>query len=322
MNLYYPWHLVLLVLLVPLILLLIRLQGKRSKRFSRFAERQFMAGYLQQESSFLMSLKLVLLFLALSLIVLALARPQWDYEMRNFETQGLDIMVCLDISRSMEAQDLTPSRLQRAKLQLDALLSKLQGDRVGVVAFAGKATLECPLTDDYESASLVIKSLSTDVAVLQGTDIGAALALAERSFTAAGGSKILMLITDGEDLGKSAVAQARRLSASGVRIYTMGVGTATGVQITEPGTGRKAFTKLDSATLQQIAAAGEGKYYALTSGQGELDLILRNIYSMEKGRERNQNISALKEQYAIPVLMALLLLALETLVLPLRREWR
>lgn len=322
MNLYYPLHLLLLLVLLPLIFLLTILRRKRNQRFARFSESQFMDSYLQRMSPFFLGLKIVLLLLALVLVVLALVRPQWDYELRNFETQGLDIVVCLDVSKSMDATDLTPSRLQRAKLQMDALVDRLKGDRVGIIAFAGKATLECPLTDDYESVTLVLNSLTTDSVVQLGTDIGAALTLAERCFLASGGNRILLLITDGEDLGNSALAQAKRLKSAGIRIYTMGVGTEEGTQITDPATGRTAVSKLDAAALQRIAETAGGKYYSLSTGQGDPDLILRNIYTEEKGRERNRNISALKEQYAIPAVLALLVLVLEALIVPLRREWK
>ncbi|MFO8144329.1 MAG: VWA domain-containing protein, partial [Candidatus Syntrophosphaera sp.] len=236
--------------------------------------------------------------------------------------QGLDIMICLDISRSMDARDMTPSRLMRAKLQTDSFIKKLEGDRVGIIAFAGNATLECPLTDDYESVSLVLNSLTTDAAVRMGTDIGAALALAERSFQVSGGNNVLLLITDGEDLEHSAVAEARRLGASGITIYAMGVGTEKGTWIEEAGTGRKAFSKLDSQALREIAVVGNGEYYSVTPGQSELQMILQSIYSAEKGRASSRNISLLRDQYAIPAAIALLILVLESLILPLRKKRR
>lgn len=322
MNLYHPNLLFLLMLVIPLVLLLIYLRQRRLKRFARFAEPQFMSTYLQQLSPFYLLLKIVLTLLALIFVILALVRPQWDFETHSFESQGLDIMICLDVSKSMDATDMPPSRLLRAKLQTKAFLDKLKGDRVGIIAYAGKATLECPLTDDYESVSLVLSSLTTDNVVQLGTDIGAALTLAEKSFLSSGGSNILLLISDGEDLGSSAVTQAHRLSAAGVRIYTLGVGTPEGSQITDPGTQRSTFSKLDTQTLEQIASAGGGRYFSITPGQNELELILQNIYTTEKGRERSKNISTYKEQYHIPAVLALLFLLLETAILPLRKQRR
>ena len=193
-----------------------------------------------------------------------------------------------------------------------------KGDRVGIIAFAGKATLECPLTDDYESVALVLSSLETDSAVQLGTDIGAAMALAEKSFLSSGGNNVLLLVSDGEDLGGSSLQQAQRLASAGARVYTLGVGSAEGVTITDPETGRSTFSRLDARNLEKLASAGKGRYYAVTPGQNELDLILQNIYAEEKGRERSKSISTYKEQYHIPAFLSLAFLLLESLILPLR----
>ncbi|MDD4223356.1 MAG: VWA domain-containing protein [Candidatus Cloacimonetes bacterium] len=319
MNIYYPEHLWLLLILIPLIVLLALLEPRRRKRFSRFAETAFYPEYLSKYSPFFLALKTALAILALVFIIFALLRPQWDYETRDLDSSGLDIMVCLDISQSMNAKDITPSRLQRAKLQIGALIDKLRGDRIGLIAFAGVPTLECPLTDDYQSALMILGGLGTQAAVREGTDIGAALALAGRSFVGAGGSNVLLLITDGEDLQDSAVVQAKRLGALGVKIYAMGVGTEEGVLVQNQATGQQILSKLDAARLRQIASSGKGEYFSVTPGQDELDQILQDIYNAEKGWERSRNLSALKDQYAIPAAAALLLLLAESLILPLRK---
>lgn len=322
MNLYHPQNLLLLALLVPLVLLMVFLRKRRLKRFQRFAEAQFEGEYLTRLSPFYLYFKIGLAILALVFIIFALLRPQWDFEEKDLTSQGLDIMICLDISRSMDAPDMTPSRLARAKLQTDSFIKRLEGDRVGIIAFAGIATLECPLTDDYESVSLVLNSLTTDSAARVGTDIGGALALAERSFRASGGNNVLLLITDGEDLEHSAVEEAKRLGSLGIRIYALGVGTEKGTWIQEPGTGRKAFSKLDSEVLEEIAVAGNGQYFLITPGQSELRAILQNVYSAEKGGRHSRNVSLMKDQFAIPAALALLILFLEALILPLRGKRR
>ncbi len=319
MNIFYPRHLWLLIIVVPLVLLLVLLEKRRRKRFSRFAEVPFYAEYLQKYSPFFQALKAALTILALVFIVFALLRPQWDFETRDFDSSGLDIMICLDISRSMDATDVTPTRLQRAKLQISALIDRLRGDRVGLISFAGVATMECPLTDDYESARLMLNGLSTSSAARPGTDIGAALALAEKGFQGAGGSNVLLLITDGEDLEQSALEQAKRLSALGVKIYTMGVGKEEGSLVRNPSTGEQILTKLDAVRLREIAATGKGGYFSITPGQSELDSILQDIYNTEKGWDRSRNLTTLKDQYAIPAAAALLLLLGESFILPLRR---
>ncbi len=319
MNVYYPHHLWLLLALLPLILLLIHWERRRRKRFSRFADSHFYAEYLQGYSPFFQTLKAVLSILALALVIFALLRPQWDYETRNVDSMGLDIMVCLDISKSMDARDITPSRLERAKLQVGAFMDKLQDDRIGLISFAGLPTLDCPLTDDYQSARMILNGLVSGNAELPGTDIGAALALAETAFSNSGGSNVLLLITDGDDLEGGAAGQAKRLGDLGIRIYTMGVGSEEGTTVRDPATGKVALSKLDASTLREIASVGRGEYFPITLGQNELDRILEDIYNVEKGWKRSRNVTLLKDQYAFPAVAALLLLLAESMLSPLRR---
>ncbi|MCB5285113.1 MAG: VWA domain-containing protein [Candidatus Cloacimonetes bacterium] len=319
MNVFFPRHLWLLLVLIPLVLLVVLLERRRRKRFARFAETSFYTEYLRNHSPFFQALKAALAILALVFIVLALLRPQWDYETRDFDSSGLDIMICLDISKSMDATDITPSRLQRAKLQISAFIDRLKGDRVGLISFAGVATMECPLTDDYESVLLMLGGLSTNSAARPGTDIGEALALAEKGFLGAGGSNVLLLITDGEDLGQEALTRAKRLSAQGVKIYTMGVGKEEGTLVRNTTTGEQILSKLDARKLREIAATGKGGYFTITPRQGELDSILQDIYNAEKGWDRSRNLTTLKDQYSIPAAAALLLLLAESFILPLRR---
>ncbi len=320
MNIYHPAYLWLLLILPPLILLAFRLEHRRQKRFSRFAETAFYSRYLSSSSPFWLGLKAALAILALACVILALLRPQWDYETRDYDSSGQDVLICLDISKSMDAEDVAPSRLQRAKLEISALVDKLRGDRVGIISFAGVATLECPLTDDYESALLMLGGLSTKTAAREGTNIGGALALAEQAFAGAGGSKVLLLISDGEDLEDNAVTAAKRLHAQGVRIHALGVGTPEGILLSNPATGQQVLTKLDETRLRELAGIGRGGYFTVTPGQGELDRILGDIHSAGPGQERSRQLTSLKDQYAIPAAFALLLLLAESLILPVRRQ--
>ncbi|MDI9524659.1 MAG: VWA domain-containing protein [Candidatus Cloacimonadota bacterium] len=319
MNVFYPQNLWLLLVLIPLVLLVTVLERRRRKRFSRFAEAQFYSEYQKHHSPFFQALKAALTTLALVFIIFALLRPQWDYETRDYDSSGLDIMICLDISRSMDATDITPSRLERAKLQISALIDRLKGDRVGLISFAGVATMECPLTDDYESALLMLGGLNTSSAARPGTDIGGALALAEKGFLGAGGSNVLLLITDGEDLGNNTLTQAQRLSSLGVKIYTMGVGKVEGSLVRNPFSGEQILSKLDARRLREIAATGKGKYFSATPGQGEIDSILQDVYSAEKGWDRSRHLTTLKDQYSLPAAAALCLLLAESFILPQRR---
>ncbi|MDP2172384.1 MAG: VWA domain-containing protein [Candidatus Cloacimonadaceae bacterium] len=320
MNLYNLHYLFLLILLIPLLLMLFQRARRNLKRFARYADEQFHAHYLGAVSPFYATLKSVLMILALAAVILALVRPQWDYESRELQSQGLDIIICLDISKSMDAADLLPSRLQRAKLQIQSFIDRLSGDRLGIVAFAGVPTLECPLTDDYESVKMVLRSLETSSAVKLGTDIGAALEMAERAFDASGGSNVLILISDGEDLERRAIQSAARLGSAGINIYTMGVGSEGGARVYDPVTGEEAISTPDLQTLQLIAEKGGGKFFAVTPSQNEIDLLLESIYTLEKGNIRGSRFNTLKEQFHLFASFALLLLMIESLILPLKRK--
>ena len=315
-----PWLLLLLLLLIPLLLQLIRLGKRRLKRFSTYADTRFFDHYFARLSPFYFTLKLVLLLVSFAFLVIALARPQWDYQTEEINTASLDIIFAIDVSRSMDATDLSPSRLWRAKLQVSSLIQELKGDRVGIIAFAGSATLECPLTTDYAAAQMVLNSLNTNMAVRLGTDIGAALDLAERSFNSGQGNNILVLISDGEDLEGSAVTTARRLKGSGITIYTMGVGSESGTRITNPETGEEVVSSLDVSTLRRIADAGGGSFFLVSPGQSELSSLLTEIYGKERSRTDGRLIHRYKEQYALFVAIALLFLVIEVLINPYRKE--
>ncbi len=313
MNLYNQHYLYLLLLLIPIIYGLLRWNRRLKSRFHSFAEDHFFAYYLGQRSQFFSVLKLSLLILALVAIIIAMVRPQWDFEARDFDAAGLDIVIAVDVSKSMDATDMSPSRLIRAKIQIASFIDKLTTDRVGIMAFAGAASLECPLTDDYESIKMILNSLTSDTVPRPGTDIGAMLEASQEAFVSGSGKHILVLISDGEDLEADAISTAKRLKSKGIVIYTMGVGSESGIEITDPISGLTATTKLDVGTLKEIAAATGGEFYAVTPGQNEIRLLLDRIYSSEKSKMYSKNISSMKEQYHIFAFIALLLLIVESL---------
>ncbi len=320
MNLYNPYALLILCL-IPLLIWLIWLNSKRFKsRFSQFAETAFMQIYLRQRSPFYSSLKLFLLVIAFAFIVIALARPQWDFKEREISSSGMDIIFAIDVSRSMEATDIQPSRLTRSILQVSAFVDQLKTDRLGVISFAGAATVECPLTEDYEAVKMVLSSLSTDSAVRAGTDIGRALDAARTAFQAGSGPGVLVLISDGEDLSSAAIAKARDLSSDHIRIYTMGVGSEEGALIRNPYTGEERISKLDVARLKRIAQVSGGEFFRITPSAAEIKLLLSRIYQSEKSQSKVRTVNLYKEQYHLFVFAALIFLLLESLIVPLKRQ--
>lgn len=303
-----------------MIWLLWRLKHTRNRRFLSFAQEQFYSQYYSSLSPFYSVLKLVMQILTFGFLIIALAGPQWDYQVEEIKTSGLDIICAIDISRSMDATDMLPSRLARAKLQISSFIDELEGDRIGIIAFAGNATLEAPLTDDYEAVRMVISSLSSSMAVKLGTDIGSALDLAAKSFDASEGNSILILISDGENLGSEAIEKARKLSSMGVSIHTMGVGTESGTKISNPETGDEITSYLDVKSLSRIASAGGGEFFNVTPGQSEIGELLSRLYGKERSRLDGRRVQSLKDQYQLFLMMSLIFILIDILIVPYRKK--
>ena len=219
-------------------------------------------------------LRIVLWFLGTALIIVALARPQWGSDIEIVEQRGVQVMVVLDISRSMLAQDVKPTRLDRAKLEIADLISRLNGDEVGIVLFSGASFIHSPLTSDYATARTYLNHASTNAITRQGTAIGEAIGTALAGFSNQRTSqKIIVIMTDGENHEGDPVAAARQAAAEGAVIYTVGLGSPDGQPIPEydergnvtgyrqDAQGRVITSQLDEATLQQVAEAGGGRYF-------------------------------------------------------------
>ncbi len=320
MNIVNP-HLFVLLLLCPALLYLVLTRGRRlQQRFVQYAQNHMMSHYYRKASPFWVGFRLVLLLLALAAIVIALVRPQWDFAQKNTESNGMDIIFAIDVSKSMDAQDMMPSRLLRAVIQISAFLDQVKTDRIGIITFAGVATMECPLTDDYEAVKIVLSSLSTDNNPKPGTNIGAALKLASESLGDVKGAGSLILISDGEDLAGSAEEQAKLLKAKGIRLYAMGVGSPQGFKIVHPQTGEEVVSKLDEASLTKLAHLTGAEYYRVTPGGEEIQLILQRIYHTEEERITKRSMSVYKEQYNLFACLAIILLLVESLINPLKRK--
>lgn len=320
MNIYSVYNLLLLLLVPVLAWFILRAQKTFEKKFNRFADSGFLPIYLGSRSPFYSGLKLFLTLSAFILVIIALARPQWDFREQELGSTAMDIIFAIDVSRSMEAQDISPNRLTRSILQVSAFVDQLKTDRIGIISFAGAATVECPLTDDHDAIRMVLSSLSTQAAARPGTDIGRALDIARSAFNAGSGGGVLILISDGEDIPGNAISKAKDLASDGVRIYSMGVGSEEGAIITNPHTGAERISKLDASTLQRIAKVSGGEFYRITPSASEIQIVLSRIYQTEKAHSNTRRIFMYKEQYHIFVLAALLFLVLECMILPLRKR--
>jgi len=325
--------------LVPGVILFYVISFRRKRKvLQAFGSLELMAKLTPTVSRRKQRLKAVLVIVSLSFLLFALARPQYGKKLRMMKRKGVDIIICMDTSKSMLAEDIKPNRLERAKHELSSLIDKLKGDRVGIVAFAGEAFLECPLTLDYGAAKMFLDILDPDVIPIPGTAIGKAIRVALRGFNQKERKyKVMVLLTDGEDLMSDPIKVAKVAAQEGVRIYTVGIGSPQGAPIPlrddkgrllEYKKDRKnqtVMSKLDELTLEKIALLTDGKYYRSTIRGMELDRIYEDISKLEKKELKSRQYSQYEDRYQYFLLVAILALMAEGLLSDRRRkkaEWR
>lgn len=282
--------------------------------------------------------KAALLIFAVLFMTLALARPQIGTRLEEVKREGVDIFVALDVSFSMLAEDIQPSRLAKAKHEIATFIDLLEGDRIGLIAFAGKAFIQCPLTLDYGAAKTFLEIMDPTLIPDPGTNLSAAIALAMKSFESKERKyKVLILITDGEDHGNKTQDIAGAADKEGVIIFTVGIGSPKGVPIPlyDQRGAKKGFrkdqknepilTKLDELTLQKIALATGGKFYHSITGETKLERIYQEISKMEKKELASMKFSQYEDRFQYVVGFAMLLLVLELIIserVKTGREWR
>jgi Ca-activated chloride channel family protein len=243
----------------------------------------------------------VLWFVALTALIISLARPQWGSEVRVVEQQGIEVMVALDVSNSMLAQDVKPDRLSRAKLEIADLMTRLGGDEIGLVLFSGASFIQFPLTSDYATARTFLDNARPEVISNPGTNIGAAIRTAMSGFDYNRVSqKVIVLITDGEDHEPDSLTVAQGAADQGIMLYTIGFGSAQGEPIPEYNdqgevigykkdqNGEVVLSKLDEATLQQIAQIGNGRYFRATADGSKLEALVAELNMLQKGELSSQ----------------------------------
>ena len=277
------------------------------------------------------SIRLLLRMLALTLLVVALARPQWGFHWEEVRRQGLDLMVVLDTSRSMKASDIKPSRLQQAKWGVRDLLRNLRGDRVGLVPFAGSSLLQCPLTIDYAAFTMTLDDLYSGIIPRGGTAIEQALRQAIESFPADGtADRVILLITDGEDHEGDPLDLIPALKEKNIRVYTIGIGTLEGEMV--PGAdGQGAYfkdrqgqivkTALKEDVLQKLALATGGTYVRSAPGDTGLARVFNeSITNLKRSEQESRTAKIFEERFVWAIAAALLLLAGEALLSDRRKK--
>lgn len=312
----------LLLLLVPVILIAYAaMQRARVRRLSKFGDRALVDGLMPSYSKSKGWVRTVLFSIAFGLFIIGLSRPQIGAKLKEHQAKGAEIMICLDVSNSMLAEDYSPNRLDRAKLAISRIVDKLQDDRIGLIVFAGSSFVQLPITTDYVSAKMFLSSINTDSVPIQGTAIGDAILTAAKSFSEQSEkSRAIIVITDGENHEDDPVDAARQVTDMGIKVYTIGVGSLQGQPIPKDGglmkdkEGNIVVTRLDEATLQQIAAAGNGAYVHAGNEEFGLNPIVDEIRKMEDEEFNSVVFEEYDEQYMYFFGAALLLLIIEMLI--------
>ena len=311
-----------LLLLVPLIPVGYAMaMALRKRRIRRFGDPAMVSQLMPHYSRAKGWVRIILFTLAFFFFVIGLARPQIGAKLSERQTKGAEIMICLDVSNSMLAQDYTPCRLERAKLAISSLVDKLHEDRIGLIIFAGSSFVQLPVTTDYVSAKMFLSSIDAGSVPVQGTAIGDAIHTAMKSFSAQSEkSRVIILISDGENHEDDAVAAARDAAQAGIRIYTVGVGSSAGQPIPIDGEllrdkdGNIVVSRLDDKTLRQVADAGGGAYIQAGNEEFGLNPIINDIRAMEGELFSSVVFEEYDEQYMYFFAVALILLVLEMLV--------
>ena len=322
-----PQYLWLLTLIPLFVVLFAGVAAQRRRRLARFGNPDTLAELMPEVSNGRVVLKFILFCGAVALVVLAAARPQFGSKLREEKARGVEMMLVVDVSNSMLAEDFEPNRLERTKYAINKLFDGLRQDRVGLIVFAGEPRVQLPITSDYRMAKAFARRIDPSQVSVQGTAIGKALEQALLSFsgeTDEKRSRAIILITDGENHDDDAVAVAKRAAEQGIRIYTIGIGTPEGAPIEIDGEfirdeqGEMVVSKLNEEMLAQIADLTGGAYVRATKQDIGLDEIVRSINEMEQSELSTVRFEEFNEQYQYLLIAALVLLVAEFFLLARR----
>ncbi len=334
----FPEGLYLLALIPFLALFLLWSIRKRRRLLERFGNPDLMARLTTGVSRRRRLAKAVLLLGSVAFLAVALGRPQFGTRLQTVKREGQDIVVALDLSLSMLAEDVQPNRLRKAKHAIEGLIDRLRGDRIALVGFAGRAFVQCPLTLDYGAAKTFLDTMDTTLIPVPGTALDEAIEKSVSLFSGKEGKhKVVILVTDGEDHSGAAAEAAAKASDEDIVVFVVGVGSARGTPIplrNESGRpegfkkddqGEIVMTRLDESTLEAVAEKTGGRYYRLSAGESEMGRISDEVATMEKKTLATQEFAEYQEQFQVFVALALVLLILELITAERRvvqRAWK
>lgn len=320
----YLWALLAVIPLIVIVFLFV--QNWKRRKMRKFGSQAVVKRLMPNVSKTLPIVKFVLFTMAMVSLLIGLANLQFGTKLEEVKREGIDLMICLDVSNSMLAEDLSPNRLERSKRAIYQLIEKLHNDRLGIIVFAGQAYVQLPITTDYSSAKLFLETIGTDIVPTQGTSIGSAINLAMESFDFKNGtSKSIIVITDGENHEDDAMNAAIGASDKGVIVNTIGMGSEKGgpipvykkgaqVDFRKDNAGNTVVTKLNEKMLKEIATAGNGSYVRASNAKGGLDKIMNEIDKMEKKEFGSKSFKDYEDRFQIFLIIALLLIVLENFI--------
>ena len=313
-----------LLSLIPLLIIGIIMYSKWQKNsILKFGDINLLNQLMQSHSIFRKKIKNILFVLAITFLIVGLSNPQVGTKMEEVKREGVDLMIAIDLSYSMMAQDIKPNRLERAKQAISRLIDKLEGDRIGLVVFAGEAYVQLPITTDYSAAKLFLSTVNTSIIPTQGTKIANAIDLCSKSFDKENAqSKAIIIITDGETHDEEAIESAKKAKEEGIYIHTLGMGLTKGGPIPiynkygstsefrKDREGNVIITKLNESMLEEIALAGEGTYIRANNSKSGLSSLFEEINKMEKKEIGTMIFTNYKDRFQIFIGISLVLLIL------------
>ncbi len=314
-----------LLLLLPLLAILYAYSNYRRKRnIRKYGDPQLLAHLMPGVSIYRRHVKFWLTLFALGVMAFLLARPQFGSKLETVKRKGVEVVIALDISNSMLAQDVAPNRLEKAKALISRLVDEFENDKVGLIVFAGDAFTQLPITSDYVSAKMFLNSIDPSLISIQGTAIGKALDVAMRSFTPQEGvGRAIVVITDGENHEAGALEAAQEAAKKGIRVFMLGIGSPDGAPIPVEGSnnyrkdkdGNVIVTRLNEQMCQEIAQAGNGMYIRVDNSNSAQRALNSEVNKMSKADVESKVYSEYNEQFQVVAWIALILLFGELLVM-------
>lgn len=314
---------VVLAVIPAMLLVFLLVQHWKNRKIRQFGNHQIVKRLMPNVSRSWPIVKFIFLGFAMISLFIGLANLQFGTKLEEVKREGIDLMIALDVSNSMLAEDLSPNRLERSKRAIYQLIEKLHNDRLGIIVFAGDAYVQLPITTDYSSAKLFLETIGTDIVPTQGTSIGAAIDLSLESFDFENGtSKSIVVITDGENHEDDAKSAASAAQSKDVTVHTIGMGSEKGgpipiyrngaqVDFRKDNSGNTVVTKLNERMLKEIAAAGNGSYVRASNANAGLNTIMNEIDKMEKKEFGSKTFKDYEDRFQLFLIIALILFVVE-----------